>query len=61
MVHMSMHCAERVAFQTVRDRVRDQLDVAADDPDLPELFDFLISVGVGTNSYIDDPLEFASR
>ena len=49
---------QRVAFQTVRERVRQQLDVTADDPDLPEVFDFLISGGVGTNTYIDDLLKF---
>ena len=49
---------QSVAFGTVRERVRAQLDSATDDPDLPELFDFLISAGVGKNSYIDDLLEF---
>lgn len=54
----SKNFGERVAFQTVRERVRTQLDLAADDPDLPELFDYLISAGVGKNSYIDHLLEF---
>ena len=49
---------QRVAFGTVRERVRAQLDSAADDPDLTELFDFLMSAGVGKNSYIEDLLEF---
>ncbi len=49
---------QRVAFQTVRDGVRKQLDAAADDPDLPEVFEFLISGGVGTNSYIDNLMQF---
>jgi len=49
-----------VNFRTVRDRVREQLDVTADDPDLPEVFDFLIQTGVGTNSYVDDMMEFGS-
>ena len=35
-----------------------QLDSAADDPDLDQLFDFLISVRVGKNSYFDDLLGF---
>ena len=48
----------RVAFATVRDRVRQQLDIAADDPDLPELSDYLISLGVGLNTYIDDLMGF---
>ena len=33
--------------------MRGQLHACADDPDLPEVFDFLISNGVGVNTYID--------
>ena len=50
IVQMSRSVGQRVAFQTVRDRVREQLDVATDDPDLMDVFDYLISAGVGTNS-----------
>ena len=60
MTQMNMHVGQRVAFQTVRERVRAQLSFAADDPDLPSMFDFLISSGVGRNSYIDDMLEFGT-
>jgi hypothetical protein len=58
IIQLSKDVGQRVAFQTVRDRVRAQLDIVADDPDLPELFEFMICVGVGKNSYIDDMLEF---
>ena len=47
IVQLSKDVSQRVAFQTLRDRVRSQLHTAADDPDLSEVFDFLISVGVG--------------
>jgi hypothetical protein len=47
-----------VAFQTVRDQVRSQLDAVADDPDLPAVFEFLVTAGVGTNTYVDDLLEY---
>ena len=57
IIQLSKDVGQRVAFQTVRDRVRAQLDTAADDPDLPELFEFMICIGVGKNSYIDDLLE----
>ena len=60
IVQLSKTVGQRVAFQTVRERVRAQLDSAADDPDLPELFEFLISAGVGTNTYIDDLLDFGA-
>jgi hypothetical protein len=60
IVQMGKDLSQRVAFQTVRDRVRSQLHTAADDPDLPEVFDFLISNGVGRNAYIEHMLEWTS-
>ena len=58
IVQLGKNVSQRVAFQTVRDRVRSQLHTAADDPDLPEVFEFLISNGVGTNAYVDHLLEW---
>ena len=43
---------QRVAFTSVLEKTHVQLDSAADDPDLAQLFDFLISVGVGKNSVL---------
>ena len=40
IVQMGKDLSQRVAFQTVRDRVRAQLHLAADDPDLPAVFEF---------------------
>ena len=60
IVQMSKDVGQRVAFLSVREKVRQELSNAADDPDLPELFDFLIHLGVGSNSYVDDLLEFGS-
>ena len=61
IVQMGKDLSQRVAFQTVRDKVKSQLQTAADDPDLLEVFDFLISTGVGHNSYVDHLLEFGSQ
>ena len=47
IVQMGKDLSQRVAFQTVRDAVRKELGSAADDPDLPNIFDFLINAGVG--------------
>ena len=58
IVQMSKDVSQRVAFQTVRDRVRSQLHTAADDPDLAEIFGFLIHAGVGKNTYVDHFLEW---
>jgi hypothetical protein len=61
IAQMSKDVGQQVAFATVKERVRSQLDNAVDDPDFVEVFDFLISVGVGKNSYVDHLLEFASQ
>ena len=61
IVQLSKHVGQHAAFQTVCDRVRRQLDDAADDPDLPVVFDYLISAGVGYNSCVDDLLDFGSK
>jgi len=53
--------SQRVAFQTVRDQLRAQLHSIADDPDLPEVFDFLVSSGVGQNGFVDELLDWAAR
>ena len=42
------------------ERVRSELSTAADDPDLPKLFEYLIQAGVGNHSYIDDLLHLCS-
>ena len=59
IVQMGKDLSQRVAFASVRDKVRMQLDSAADDPDLPELFDFLINAGVGHNTYLQDFQDFS--
>ena len=58
IIKASGEVGQRVAFASILERVDLQLDSAADDPDLDQLFDFFISVGVGTNSYVDDLLDF---
>ena len=60
IIEMSKDVSERVCFQTVVDAVAMQLGPAVADPDLLEIFDYLISNGVGKNSYIDDLLDWAS-
>ena len=44
--------AQQVAYKTVLDAVRMQLDSAAEDSDCIELFDFLVGLDVGRNSYL---------
>ena len=48
----------RVAFASVVERTHMELDSAADDPDLDQLFDFMISIGVGHNAFFDDLANF---
>ena len=54
IIKASGNLAERVAFKSVVAGAHLELDSAADDPDLGQLFDFLISVGIGKNTHFDD-------
>ena len=58
IIKASGEFGQRVAFKSIVDRVYVQLDSAALDPDLDQLFDFAISVGVAENSYFGDLLDF---
>ena len=60
ITQMNKDVGQTVAFQTTLARVKSILGPAADDPDIVQLFDFLISNGVGKNSYIDDFLHWAT-
>ena len=50
MLQLGKGISQKVAYKTVVDRVRAQLDNAADDEHLPEIFDFLISNDVASNT-----------
>jgi len=60
IIYQATYNAQQVAFSTVQEKVRAQLEVAVDDPDLIQIFDFLINAGVGKNTYIDDLLQFCT-
>ena len=49
-----------VAYAKVFEACHVELDNAADDLDLPDLFDFLVGLGVGVNSYCDDLQAFGN-
>ena len=49
---------DRVAFKSVLESTHMELDSAAMDPDVDQLFDFLISIGVVKNTYFDDLADF---
>jgi hypothetical protein len=52
--------SQRVAWVTVREKVRSELGTTADDPDLPDLFNYLVSAGVGVNTYVEHLLDFGT-
>ena len=47
-------------FEFVLAAVRKDLDQFADDPDLIEVFDYLVNKGLGENTYVDDFLDSTS-
>ena len=46
-IGMALHstAATEVAFETVKEKVRSELDIWVDDPDVIEAFDFVINLG----------------
>ena len=60
IVQMGKDVSQTVAYQTMWEQVQVQLDSAAEDPDLPELFGFLISAVLGQNSYAQEFQYFAA-
>ena len=51
----------KICFLTVKEACRERLDVLVDETDFIELFDFVISLGAKTNSYIPELLDFAEK
>ena len=60
IVQMGKDLSQKVAYKSVLPRVRRELKVVADDPDLPDVFDYLRSLGVGKNTYVDRLLQFGA-
>ena len=60
IVQLGKDIGQKVAFQTVRDRLRQQLPNAADDPDLAEIFDYLMSNREDRNIFISDLMDWTS-
>ena len=58
IIKESGRLGERVAFKSVLEATSMELDSAAEGPDLDQLFDFLISIGVGRNTYFEELADF---
>jgi hypothetical protein len=53
--------AARVSFETVKEKVRTQLDMFVDQPDFIDLFEFVVNMGANKNTFIQQLLEFGSN
>ena len=53
--------AGEVAFESVREKVRGELDMYVDMPGFIDLFDFVVNIGANMNSFIAQLLEFGSK
>ena len=60
IIQMNKTVSQTVCFTSVLQRLQALQCPAVADPDLIELFDFLISNGVGKNSYLDGFLDWAN-
>jgi hypothetical protein len=60
VTQQSRFVGQAVAYNSVLEAVGQLLGSAAFDPDLRELYEFCITLGVGTNTYVPDLLEFVA-
>ena len=60
IVQMTKDVSQKVAFESTVARVKAILGPAVADLDFIQLFEFLISNGVGTNTYVDEFLDWAA-
>ena len=52
--------ADRVAFETVKEKVRRELDIFVDMPDFIQLFEFVVNMGANKSSFLQQFLGFGS-
>ena len=57
----SADVAAKMEFVSIKQSVAHQLDVIVDEPDFIALFECLISLGAGVNTYIPELLDFGSK
>ena len=60
-LEMEAKLAKEVAFETIREKVRGELDVFVDEPEFIEVFDCVISLGATKNNFVSDLLDFGSK
>ena len=60
-MELQSRLAKEVSFETVKEKVRHELDLWADDPDLIELFDYVISLGATKNTFVSGLCEWAAN
>ena len=58
IIAASGHLGQRVAFQSLVDKLHLEFDSAASGPDPHQLFGFLVGIGVGNNTSFDDLATF---
>ena len=53
--------SQQVAYETVKEKLRHELDYYVDEPEFIEMFEFVVSVGANQSTYIKELLEFGDR
>ena len=60
-MELQSRLAKEVAFETVKEKVRHELDLWVDDADFIELFEFAINLGATKNTFVGCLCEWASK
>ena len=53
--------AEEVCFETVKEKVRNELDMYVDQAEFIDLFEFVVNMGAGKTTYISELLDFGAK
>ena len=53
--------AEQISFETVKEKVRHELDMYVDQPEFIDLFEFVVNMGAGRTTYISELLDFGAK
>ena len=57
---MGKDFSQDLVYKNVLEKVRRELNLAASEAELPDVFDFLRSLGVGKNTYVEKLLQFGA-
>ena len=60
-LHAEQNNSQAVAYETIKEKLRGELDYYVDEPEFIEMFECVVSLGANNSSYIQELIEFGDR